>query len=428
MQKKMATKSCESCVDFIFRNFLNNLLGKYENIDTSVCVDYFLTLLEEGCDAAALEEWIRGICPDLPENEFEVLSRNIYSAYSGRQQLFGTAMNESVNKTSSSSSSTNCDTAEEREPVEDPDVFVGNEAMSCKSQPTNVGDDGANAIAESLSIGVASAVFDCDTANCDVDAFDDIIDTPALFLADLAFVVEEHLERRYPSIIFSNELIVNLLAVLEYSPVSVANIISRAYDTASNCRPCRHLMNSSCKLVNCPFEHNLQYIPCKYWLLLAGCRAFNEQSLAHPCLFLHDIPAAWLEEESRRNQHGQNFAADIDDDAEPNFPILSTGSVSQQVTRKEKPCDPLDSLLKTSKSKKTKKVILLGAASYQPKHERIVDQRSLPAPSKQGTTCSVDVAAAARWFHSSSDTRHGGIMASDGISWVETGKLSAVAL
>lgn len=66
------------------------------------------------------------------------------------------------------------------------------------------------------------------------------------------------------------------------------------------CKPCRHILTTSsfdfstvceerCLLVNCPFEHNLGCITCKFWMGKDGC-ALPEGC----CPFLHDIDSEYL--------------------------------------------------------------------------------------------------------------------------------------
>jgi hypothetical protein len=402
-----------------FLQFLIILLEE-QQIDAEVYAEYFLTLLkDDGCDVGTLTEWIHGICPDLSEDGCVALSAKIFSAYLAREQQ-PTDLTEQIsdggtgnnNLISEPAAPAPHDKAVDSETKDNSEVIPSVE-VAAGTFPS------VNDIAAAADEGVSFQEWD-DSEDTD--------DVPLICLAEVAFAVEELLAERYPTIMFSSELIVNLLNILGYHRDAVVNIVSRAYDTASSCKPCRHMLNSSCRLVNCPFEHDVSMVPCRYWLLFTGCAALSSNDASRSCVFLHDIPGDWLEEEMLKNGFNAQNNSDISSDSQLYFPSLPA-KISANQTRPDEFFVKAEANNKVSRSKKQKQIIRLGAASYEPKREggsHSSAQPAQPAFIVKEQTNMINIEVAARWFCCADQTRLHGQLALDGIAWVDTGKYSVI--
>jgi hypothetical protein len=51
---------------------------------------------------------------------------------------------------------------------------------------------------------------------------------------------------------------------------SAASIIEGSEVACALCKPCRHMLTGQCFRSDCTFDHELDHIPCRHWLLATG--------------------------------------------------------------------------------------------------------------------------------------------------------------
>ena len=104
----------------------------------------------------------------------------------------------------------------------------------------------------------------------------------------LALEAERLLDEKCPNVIFSTEVIYWALYQCSNDVNLAAEAIESSYILSTNCKPCRHMMTDKCLRKDCTFQHDLNGIPCRYWLLQAGCADYSVQDGGN-CPFMHNI-------------------------------------------------------------------------------------------------------------------------------------------
>jgi hypothetical protein len=102
----------------------------------------------------------------------------------------------------------------------------------------------------------------------------------------LAIEVEDKLLVRCPTLVFSSEAIYVVLYDCQGDSNLTAVTIESSYNEAAVCKPCRHMMTGKCYKHECPFQHDVSYITCKFWLLAQGCSALSVHD-GGTCPFQH---------------------------------------------------------------------------------------------------------------------------------------------
>lgn len=104
----------------------------------------------------------------------------------------------------------------------------------------------------------------------------------------LAINVKERLQLLCPFIVFSTEAICSVLYDCAGDFEQAAENIQSAYNVATACKPCRHMMTGKCYKRDCAFEHDVAGVTCRFWLLDPGCAALSIQD-GGTCQFQHRI-------------------------------------------------------------------------------------------------------------------------------------------
>lgn len=102
----------------------------------------------------------------------------------------------------------------------------------------------------------------------------------------LAIDVEDKLLIQCPNLVFSSEAIYVVLYDCQGDSHLTAVTIENSYNEAAICKPCRHMMTGKCYKHECPFQHDVSYITCKFWLLAQGCSALSVHD-GGTCPFQH---------------------------------------------------------------------------------------------------------------------------------------------
>jgi hypothetical protein len=433
-----------------FRKYLVDVLDSHQ-VDGSVYADYFITMLVEGCETQALVEWIQGICSDLTEEKCASLGQMIVERYYSKSMSQSSESSPFPSNSAAAVSSTieiaSADVNDVHLSLEggpsDTCMLDNSSLLKDSALTTNfdIGDNKDNADSSAVSVNSGNNLSGSLDGTTYSEDDNDLIDLTLLHSMESAFVVEERLSGLYPSITFACDLIFNLLGLLNYDVDAVTNIICRAYERSLSCKPCRHLINSSCRIVNCPYEHDLGTVPCRYWLLFTGCAVWKDQqtassspsSSARTCPFLHDIPTEWIEAELalKLSAQGSSFAEDYPPLSEefPSLPSKPTPAKAKSGAGQQSPqTSPKLKLTKSSAGNKHKgkQVIRLGAAGYKPDtvHSTSSKQTNPQQYSRIGhdKLSDKDVISGLTWFADTNNNELSTKMHQDGIMWVETGK------
>jgi len=139
---------------------------------------------------------------------------------------------------------------------------------------------------------------------------------------------------------FSLEAIFSAVAVLDEGRKAcvwswterAALLLSEAEQLCAACKPCRHKMQGGCMRADCAFDHNLQDLPCRFWLLQGGCLlAESGCQFAHGWQVFLPLLSA-LPDNPNRAKMTSGPGADVVD-LEASFPPLSgTGAASVGVS------------------------------------------------------------------------------------------------
>ena len=254
----------------LFGSYLVSELNR-RDIDADYA-NYLLSLLEEGCAIEELLSWLGNIYDG---DDFDQLSNEIVGNYENPSLIQETNLAKIIVSTPT------------------PEVS-NNDTVSFPPKQDIENDDIVDPESELL-------------LGAELDLIESETEMECLDWVELADHVEESLHDKYPTLEFSHSLIFDLLFRTNGNVHATTQLIIRAHETVNNCRPCRHFLSSRCLRRDCIFDHDLSNVTCRYWLLSVGCSSntstnpdSNESDQttscypSTPCVFLHDIPQAWI--------------------------------------------------------------------------------------------------------------------------------------
>lgn len=281
----------------MFKKWLKNQLLKYE-INIEEYLNYILTLLDsnENIKDFIIEIITSHSHSHINNEEIEIFIKDIERYYKNNNEI---PKEDNQKKKEKKKKNKNIKDRIEEEKELKNDFDNNNDINNSYNYKEDNGNDDSNILDEINHINLEDLELDHIVENKNYSNGDDYNENygdyegeeleqeeivELIDYVELAGALESYLQTNYPSMVLSNDAILQSIYYTNGNISIAYRLLEYNYQLCSSSlsRPCRHLIQTGkCLRSDCIFDHYFSLRTCKFWLT-QGC-------LSQECLFLHDI-------------------------------------------------------------------------------------------------------------------------------------------